>query len=227
MASKLTEVMTRGLPETETRAVSVNALDEALRLMEKATSIILGCGLGTHPETMEFVRRFVKSAQKPMIIDADGLNCLAQDAGILEGSHAELVITPHPGEMSRLLGTATEEIQSNRIEAARKAALRFHSVVVLKGARTVIADPSGRAFINPTGNSGLSTGGTGDVLAGAIGGLLAQGLSALDAAVCGVYVHGKAGDIAAESLGMAGMIAGDVLRTLSEALKRLYIIADS
>lgn len=221
MAAKLTEVMTAGLPETESRALSSNALQPALDLSEKATALVLGCGLGTHAETCEFVRQFVRSVRKRVVIDADGLNCLAGDPSVLEGEHGELVITPHPGEMARLLGTAAAEIQSNRIETAKSAASRFRSVVVLKGARTVIADPSGRAFLNTTGNAGMATGGTGDVLSGAIGGLLAQGLSPFDAAVCGVYIHGRAGDIAAAELGEAGMIAGDVSRSLPIALKEL------
>lgn len=225
MAAKLTEVMTRGLPQTEARTLSPGAVKAALELAEKAQAIVLGCGIGTHPETVEFVHRFVKSVRRPMIIDADGLNCLAQDTRTLEGDHGEIVLTPHPGEMSRLLGTAVEQIQSNRIDAARGAASRFHCTVVLKGARTVVADPDGRAFINPTGNVGMASGGTGDVLAGAVGGLLAQGLSALDAAVCGAYIHGKAGDIAAAKMGTAGMIAGDVLRALPQALKELYCVS--
>lgn len=224
MAAKLTEVMTRGLPETESRSFSAKTLKPALELCEKATAVVLGCGIGTHPETIEFVRGLIKSIRKPMIIDADGLNCLACDTSILEGNHGEIIITPHPGEMSRLLGTTTEEIQSNRLDAARKTASRFNCITVLKGARTLIAEPSGRVFINPTGNVGMATGGTGDVLAGTIGGLLAQGLSTLDAAVCGTFIHGKAGDIAALNIGMAGMIAGDVLRALPEALKELYAI---
>ena len=224
MAAKLTEVMTRGLPETESRSFSAKALEAALELSEKGTAAVLGCGIGTHPETAEFVRRFVKSVKKPMIIDADGLNCLAGDPKFLEGNHSEIIITPHPGEMSRLLGTSTDEIQSNRLDAVKEAASRFNCVVVLKGARTLIAEPSGRVFINPTGNVGMATAGTGDVLAGAIGGLLAQRLNPLDAAVCGTYIHGKAGDIAASRLGMAGMIAGDVLLALPEALKQLYSI---
>lgn len=221
MAAKLTEVMTAGLPETESRTLSAKALKPALDLSEKATALVLGCGLGTHPDTCEFVKQFVRSVRKRMVVDADGLNCLAGDAGVLEGEHGELVVTPHPGEMARLLGTASAEIQSNRIDTAKLAASRFRSVVVLKGARTVIADPSGRVFVNTTGNVGMATGGTGDVLSGAIGGLLAQGLSPFDAAVCGVYIHGRAGDIAASELGEAGMIAGDVLRSLPIALNEL------
>lgn len=222
MATKLTEVMTRGLPETEDRAISSDAVRDALALSERATAVVLGCGLGTHPETAKFVRRFVKSATKPIIIDADGLNAFAGDTRVLEEQHTDLILTPHPGEMSRLIGTAASEVQSNRIETARSAAARFRSVVVLKGARTLIAEPGGRVYINTTGNPGMATGGTGDVLAGIIGGLLAQGMSASGAAVCGVYVHGLAGDIAAESVGAAGMIAGDVIRAIPYALKQLY-----
>lgn len=225
MAAKLTEVMTRGLPETSdtgSRAIGADALKPALELCQEAAAVVLGCGLGTHPDTCKFVHKLVQSARKPMVIDADGLNCLAKDTRTLEGEHTELVITPHPGEMARLLGTTARGVQSNRIDAARQAASRFHCIVVLKGARTLTADPSGRVFINPTANAGMATGGTGDVLAGAIGGLLAQGLSPFDGAACGVFIHGKAGDIAACGIGMAGMIAGDVLRALPEALKELY-----
>ncbi len=224
MATKLTEVMTRALPETDIRSVSDSALQTALGLSEKATALVLGCGMSTHPSTCRFVQEFVKAVKKPMVVDADGLNCLAEDIQALAGAHDELILTPHPGEMARLVGTGTAAIQSDRIGAAKEAASRFHSIVVLKGARTLIADPTGRVFINPTGNVGMATGGTGDVLAGAIGGLLAQGISPLDAAVCGTYIHGRAGDIAADILGTAGMIAGDVLRALPEALKWLYAI---
>jgi NAD(P)H-hydrate epimerase len=224
MASKLTEVMTRGLPDDGHGAISSNALDPALELIEKGDSAVVGCGLGTHPGTCELVHRLVKSVRKPMIIDADGLNALSDDISTLEGVHGDLVLTPHPGEMARLLGTSTAEVQSNRLDAVRAAASRFNSTIVLKGARTLIAEPSGRVYVNPTGGPGLATGGTGDVLAGAIGGLLAQRLSALDAAICGAFFHGRAGDIAADELGAAGVIAGDVLRTLPYALRELYAI---
>lgn len=224
VAAKLTEVMTAGLAENESRSLSDHAVEDALKLAERASAVVLGCGIGTHPDTCAFVGRFVRSEVRKMVLDADALNCLAGDTTVLEGEHSELVLTPHPGEMARLIGTTSDEVQSNRMEVAINAASRFHSVVVLKGARTIVADPSGRVLINPTGNSGMATGGTGDVLAGAIGALLAQGLSPLDAAVCGVYVHGVAGDIVASEIGQAGMIAGDVLRALPLALKGLYSI---
>lgn len=222
MAMKLTEVMTRGLPETETRSLASAAVQPARELCEKASAVVLGCGIGTYPETRSFVREFVTSAKLPLLVDADGLNCLAEDSSVLEGAHADLVITPHPGEMGRLLGTSASDVESDRIDAARQAASRFNCVAVLKGARTVIADPSGYVFLNPTGNAGMATGGTGDVLAGAIGGLLAQGLGIVEAAVCGTFVHGLAGDIATEEIGEAGLIAGDVLGALPLALKELY-----
>lgn len=225
-AAHLTEVMTRGLPETPGRALSAKALRPALELAEKASSVVLGCGIGTDGETADFVREFIASIKKPLVLDADGLNSLVEDKGALEGDHGELVITPHPGELARLLGTTVLEIQSNRLDAARETAARFNCVVVLKGARTITADPSGRAFINLTGNSGMATGGTGDVLAGAIGGLISQRVPVMDAAVCGVYVHGCAGDIAASELGEVGMIAGDVLAALPFAFKELVESTD-
>ncbi|MDH7481506.1 MAG: NAD(P)H-hydrate dehydratase [Armatimonadota bacterium] len=224
MAVKLTEVMTSGLPETPERSISTQALDAALELADKANAVVLGCGLGTHPETCEFVHAFIKALKKPAVIDADGLNALSKNTSVLESSHAEFILTPHPGEMARLLGTDIASIQSDRVGAAQTAALRFQSIVVLKGARTVIAHPNGRVLINPTGTSALATGGTGDVLAGAIGGLLAQGISPWDAAACGVYVHGRAGEIAERDVGSPGMLAGDVIRALPASLRELYAL---
>lgn len=223
-AAKLTEVMTRPLPETETRAISSNALEPALQLCEKASAVVLGCGIGTHESTREFVVTLLSSLEKPLLLDADALNCLAVDPTALENKHGPVVITPHPGEMARLLKTNTQEIQADRLATARLASSRFHSVVVLKGARTIIAEPSGRVFVNPTGNHGMATGGTGDVLAGAIGSLMAQGLSPLEAAICGAFIHGMAGDLSAHELGDAGMMAGDVLKALPKAMKALYHI---
>ena len=226
MAAKLTEVITHGLPQTESRAISAEAVAPALELCRKAEAVVLGCGLGTHEETCRFVHEFVRQIDKPTVIDADGLNCLASairhPPSAISHPRSEIVLTPHPGEMNRLLGTSTEEIQSKRLDAAREAAFRFHSVVVLKGARTLIAEPAGRVFINMTGNSGMATAGTGDVLAGIIGSLLAQGMKPFEAAVCGVYIHGKAGDIAAYELGEAGVIAGDVLDALPLSICSLY-----
>lgn len=226
MAVKLTEAMTKGLPETPARSVSPDALEPALDLCEKATAVVLGCGLSTDESTQEFVKEFIRVERKPMVIDADALNCLACHPEVLSGDHGEIILTPHPGEMARLLGTTNDDVQSNRLYAVREAATRFRCVVVLKGSGTLVADPSGRVFINPTGNPGLSTGGTGDVLAGAIGGLLAQRLTPFDAAVCGAFIHGLAGDITASEIGMAGLIAGDVIQALPKAICSLQSLLE-
>ena len=221
MSAKLTEVMTRSLPQTEKRSVSSEALEPALELAAKADAVVLGCGLGTEPETCTFVLEFVRSVEKPLVVDADGLNALSKDTSALQVRHVDTVITPHPGEMARLMGTSIEAVQSDRLGIAKEAAVRFRCVTVLKGARTVIARPDGIVFINPTGGSGLATGGTGDVLAGLIGGLLAQGVSAWNAAVCGTYIHGLAGDICEQEIGSPGMIAGDVCRAIPAAFKEV------
>ncbi len=219
------EVIYRALPETESNSISLQALEKLDDDFKKATAIILGPGISTQEETVQFVQRFVREklaeTKKPCVIDADALNSLSRSKESLIGKDNQIVLTPHPKELSRLMDVSTEEIQSDRIVWAQKAAEKFKCVVVLKGARTVIADHEGHVFINPTGNAGMATAGAGDVLSGTIGGLLAQGLDALDAAVCGVYVHGFAGDIAAREIGSAGLLAGDISRALPYALSAI------
>jgi hydroxyethylthiazole kinase-like uncharacterized protein yjeF len=218
---KLTEAMTIALPETPTRSLSRDAVDAAQDLLMRCNSVAIGPGLGHDTDTVKFVHILLPKLIHPMVIDADGLNAVADDTEVLSRLSAPAVITPHPGEMSRLTGTSTALIQSHRLIAAKDAAAKFGVVVVLKGAGTVIASPDGRAFINPTGNAGMASGGMGDVLTGAIGGFLAQGLSALDAAICGVYLHGMAGDLAAEDLGTAGLLASDLLPRLPMAIREV------
>ena len=150
------------------------------------------------------------------MIDADGLNALAGRLGVFKGARGPLVLTPHPGEMARLAGRSTAQVQADRLGVAREMASMAGAVVVLKGARTVVACPDGRVWINPTGNPGMATGGTGDVLAGLCGALLAQGLSAEDAALVAVHAHGLAGDRAARRTGQLGLIASDLLAALCE-----------
>jgi NAD(P)H-hydrate epimerase len=226
---KITEVMSLPLPETEERCFSRAALEPALKFANGCEVAAIGPGLGTHPETRAFVREFVRDYEKPLVIDADGLNAFADGAGgpgLIAARDAATVITPHPGELARLFAGAPSAphwagsiaaIQANRVEAAREAAGHLDCVVVLKGAGTVIADPSGQAWINSTGNEGMAKGGSGDVLTGIIAGLLAGGATPLDAAIAGVYYHGLAGDLAAAELGARGMIAGDILRFLPKA----------
>jgi NAD(P)H-hydrate epimerase len=156
-----------------------------------------------------------------MVIDADGISALADAAMILEGDHAPAVLTPHPGEMARLMGVPTEKIQARRTQFAEAAAKRFRSTMVLKGACSVIADPGRSLAINPTGNPGMATGGTGDVLTGMVAGLIAQGLLPFEAAAAATYLHGLAGDIAAQRLGQASMLAGDLVDALPEAMRQV------
>jgi NAD(P)H-hydrate epimerase len=206
------------MPETIERSFSPAAISKVLELIERCDAVAIGPGLSRNHETVKFVQELLPLIEKPMIIDADGLNAVADDVTVLGKLRAPAIVTPHPGEMSRLTGTSTSSIQSNRLRAAVDAAARFGVVVVLKGAATVIASPDGEAWINSTGSVALATGGTGDILTGSLVGLLAQGLTPLDAAICAVYLHGRAGEIAAEEIGKAGAAATDLLPLLPKAI---------
>lgn len=219
MEVKLTEVMTRPLPETDKKSISRDAMNEVQNLVEWADVVALGPGISTEPATQDFVRDLVAGLTKPAVIDADGLNALAGHTELIEKCQLPLVLTPHPGEMARLLGIKTAEVQDNRIEAVTAVAAKWGAVVVLKGARTLIAAPDGSLYINPTGNPGMATGGSGDVLTGIIAGLMAQGLSPVQAAAAGVFFHGMAADHAVLSKGEPGLVAGDILDALPAVTK--------
>lgn len=221
MEVKLTEVMTRPLPETEERTLSLRAESPIWELLEWADVLAIGPGLSRHPETKTLVKRVLSRVELPTVVDADGLNALADDVGMLAKVKADMVLTPHPGELSRLIGRSAQEIDSLRVEVAQEAAQGLGVVLVLKGSPTVIATPDGAAFISPTGNAGMATAGSGDVLTGAIAGLMAQGLNVLDAVRLGVFLHGLAGDLVAERRGQWGLIAGDLVEALPEAMVRL------
>ncbi|MBI5167509.1 MAG: NAD(P)H-hydrate dehydratase [candidate division NC10 bacterium] len=221
MEAKLDEVMTEPLPETESRSVSFKALERVLRLIEGKAVLALGPGLSTHPNTVKLVQELVGQVRIPMVIDADGINALCSHLEALKGLAVPLVLTPHPGEFSRLLSINKEEIVANRIEIAQKVAIGFGLHLVLKGAGTIVAHPDGQVYINPTGNPGMATAGTGDVLTGALAGLIAQGLPIEVALRLGVYLHGLAGDIAAREVGEEAMIAGDILASLPAAIREL------
>lgn len=215
----VTETMTRALPETGDGSIALEALAAASDLMDKADVLAIGPGLSAQQETVDFVRKLVAKLDKPAVVDADALNALAGFTEILRESKAPMVLTPHPGELARLLEMTTEEIQENRIETATLAAKEWDKVVVLKGYRTVIAAPDGTVYINPTGNAGMATGGSGDVLAGIIAGFLAQGMELMEAAVAGVYFHGAAGDLGKGQKGMLALTAGDLLDFLPLATR--------
>jgi len=222
------EIMTEPLPVGGSGTLDADSVARALSLARTRDAVVLGPGLGQEPGTREFVRQFVRVCPVPLLVDADGLNALAPQHRV-EGATdalrrgAPTVITPHPGEMGRLSSTTTQEVQRRRLETARALAIECGATVVLKGQRTIVADPQGKAAVNPTGNPGMATGGTGDVLAGMIGALLARGCDPWLSSIAGVYVHGLAGDAAARAQGEEGMVAGDLLRELPGALRALEV----
>ncbi|MCU0242607.1 MAG: NAD(P)H-hydrate dehydratase, partial [Vicinamibacteria bacterium] len=221
------ELMTEGLDATPRGMISEAALDRALDLAEDRDGVVLGPGLGQDPSTQKFIRAFVQHCAKPMIIDADGLNAFAMQATNGDTMKmlrrcAPTVLTPHPGEMARLIGeTNRQNVLKQRVDLSRKLASEIDGVVVLKGQRTLIAEASGRMGVNPTGNPGMATAGTGDVLAGLVGALIAREHSAWLAATAAVYLHGMAGDCAMARMGPESLTAGDILACLPEAIRKL------
>jgi len=220
VASMAPEYMTEPLDETESGTVDFAAVDRVLDI--KADIIAVGPGLGQAPSTAAFVQALIERSGVPIVVDADGLNAFAGDPERLVGrEEVAVVITPHPGEMARLMNTTIEAVQHDRVRAARDFAAAHRLHVVLKGHRTVIAGPDGRTFVNLTGNSGMATGGTGDLLTGMIAAWFAQLLDAEAACKLAVYVHGTAGDLAEADEGEVAMIAGDVAARLGDAILEL------
>ena len=215
------EVMTEPLPEGEEGCVGVASIDRALELMAGKTAVALGPGLGRGRGVKEFVRAVLRECRSPLVIDADGLNALAEDPAALAGAGCPIVLTPHPGEMGRLIGRDAKAVLADRLGVAERFARERRVTLVLKGAHTLIAGPEGRVRFNLTGNPGMATGGSGDVLTGLLLGLLCRGLEVEDAAALGVYLHGRAGDLAAEDQGEEGMIACDILAALPRAFLEL------
>ncbi len=216
--SSLIEAMTIPLPHDDGYLLE-SAYDAIANALSGKTALAIGPGLGTNFSTIALVRKVVQEVELPMVIDADGINALAGALEILKDRKASTVLTPHPGEMARLIGSSPSSIQERRLETAREFASEYGVILVLKGAGTITALPDGRAFINPTGNPGMASGGSGDVLTGIIGGLLAQGVKGEDAAWAGVYLHGLAGDKAAQKKGEAALIAGDMIEAIPEILR--------
>jgi NAD(P)H-hydrate epimerase len=227
LEAKLTEVMTSPLPQTDDMSISMKALPRLLELSGSMDALLLGPGLSRNPESAELAREFAREHKKmsspkaPVVLDADGINAFEGRLDLLKDSG--WVITPHPGEMGRLTGAGIDEIESKRIEAARELAAESGLTVVLKGAPTVTADSAGRCHVNSTGNPGMATGGSGDVLSGMVLSFLGQGLSGGQAAILAVYLHGLAGDVAAEENTVWGMSAGDIVDCIPEALLALSL----
>jgi NAD(P)H-hydrate epimerase len=221
VAEKLTEVMTCPLAETGEKTIASSAAEKILGLSEDKEVIAIGPGLTTHKDTAALVRRLIKDTEVPIIIDADALNALSDHTEILKERRYPAILTPHPGEMGRLTGKSTAEVQKDRIGVSRGFATEYGVYLILKGAHTVIAEPSGEVYLSPTGNPGMATAGTGDALTGILAGLISQGIDVASAARLGVYLHGLAGDIAAEEVGMIGMLAGDLINRIPAAIRKL------
>lgn len=218
--SVVPEAIAIGLEE-ENGILSLQSTDKICGTIKKCDVVAIGPGLSADKCIYCILESIADKIDVPVVLDADALNAAANDTGIFKKFRNEVVITPHPGEMSRLTGLETNYIQSNRLEAARKYAELWDVIVVLKGANTIIADPKGNAYINPTGNAGMATAGSGDSLTGIITSLAGQGAPALEAAVAGAYLHGLAGDMAAEEKGQYGLTAMDIVEYIPYAIKKV------
>ena len=215
---KIPVLITRGLSDDGEGCLSFKCCEEILFEAEKASVLLIGPGIRTTQQVKEAVANTIINCSKPLVLDADGLNAISDEPEILLKRPETTIITPHPGEMARLMDVSTSEIQQNRLEVAENFANKYKVIVVLKGYRTIIAAPWGETWINPTGNPGMATAGSGDVLGGVIASFIAQGMSPMEAAVCGAYIHGAAGDRAAEKFGQWGMVASDIIKYIPHTI---------
>ncbi|HST09187.1 MAG TPA: NAD(P)H-hydrate dehydratase [Terriglobales bacterium] len=218
------EIMTEPCEETDAGTISLRTLEYAHldKLVEGKTVLAIGPGISRHAETAEFVRTAVQKYFTPMVLDADGLNAFDGVAEKLSGKGRALVITPHPGEMARLTGMSIPEVQRDRVGVARRFAQEHELVVVLKGHRTLIAQPDGEVWVNTTGNPGMATGGTGDVLTGMVAGMIAQyPKRVIEAVTAAVHLHGLVGDVACETSGEQSLVATDLIKALPDAFRRV------
>ena len=218
LETMVTEAMTVGLPETADGALDETAWETIVSLLKDKRCLAMGPGTGTHRSTGRLMGRLVRESRVPIIIDADGLNLIASDPAILANRQSPIVLTPHPGEMARLSGCSTADIQNDRIGHARSFARRHGVHLVLKGAATIVAQPDGIVFVNATGNPGMASGGMGDVLTGLIAGLITQGMEVSAAARAGVLLHGSAADRIAAQRAPVGYLATEVMDAIPQAL---------
>ncbi len=221
IAKRESELMIRPLPSTAKGTLSLKGLTEIKRFCFTQQVLALGPGLSQHATTQQLIRRIIQETELPVVIDADGLNALKGHLTILKKGRALAVLTPHPGEFTRVFGGKLDDSDILRRKRALETAKEYSVVLVLKGHHTVVASPEGKVYVNPTGNPGMATAGAGDVLTGMIAALVGQGCSPFEAACLGVHVHGLAGDLAAKKTGQVSLTAGDILFFLPEAFKSL------
>lgn len=218
---KTTEVMTYPVYDRGLGHFTVDAVEETIEFVRDKDVVILGPGLSQEKEALEFARRIFTSIEKPFIIDADGINAFKDEPHLLKYGAGRTIITPHPGEFSRLIKRTTKEINENRIELGLGFAKEHGVVLVLKGARTLIFDEKGEVYINPTGNPSLAKGGSGDILTGFIGGLKSQGYSLIQSAIIGTYIHGYIADLWTEKYSDMDLLATDLLSYLGSAIREI------
>lgn len=216
---KLTEAMSVPLSDYGDGTLDVGAVRKILEFAEDCNCVAIGPGLSKTRGTVQVIAEVLSKLECPCVVDADGLNCLAHNLDVLNQCEAPVILTPHPGEMSRLTELSISEIQENRLDISRQFAAEKKVILVLKGSRTVIASPDGTVYINPTGTPGMATGGSGDVLTGTIAGLIAQGVDAFVSALAGVYICGKAGEAVVSEKGEYGMVAGDIVERIPSVVK--------
>lgn len=222
MEVKLTEVMTKPLPETEEKTLSLKAEEEILKFMEKCDILAIGPGISQNPETQELVRRIILKSKIPVVIDADGINAIRENLDILKQIKVPVILTPHPGELSRLINKSIDEIKNQSISIVKNFLQEYkNTVIILKSARTIIGTPSGQIYVNTAGNPGMASGGSGDVLTGIIAALLGQKFSFENAAIAGVYLHALAGDLAKEKKGEISLIATDIIEEIPSVFKNI------
>ena len=215
---KLTEPMTLPVSETSDKSISLNALERIIEEAKTRSAVAMGPGISLNEETLELVRRLITGLDCPMVIDADGVTALKDNFDVLSEANAPVILTPHPGEMARIIGETSAYVQANRLEVAEEFSKKYGVILVLKGFRTIISSPEGKTAVNSTGNPAMATGGMGDVLTGMIGGFLAQRYDPFDAACLGVYFHGKAGDVVCQEKNFASVLAGDLLEIIPREL---------
>ncbi len=221
VARSMMELMTEPLPETGEKTIAREAVPKAVKFLPGKDALLIGPGISTHPSTADFVLSLLPKVKCPAVIDADALNVLAGHLDVLKSLAGRAVLTPHPGEFARLLGLNTKDVLDKRLELVPHFAEKYRVYLVLKGYRTLIANPQGKVYINPTGNPGMASGGSGDVLSGMIASLIMQEKDILGATLAAVYLHGLSGDIGADRLGERPLIAGDLIRYLPQALKMM------
>ncbi|HVG58932.1 MAG TPA: NAD(P)H-hydrate dehydratase [Hyalangium sp.] len=212
------EVM--GIPLEAKGALGPADLEPLLAAAEGKDALVIGPGIPRGPDTGKLISELLERADAPVVLDADALNAIAGDLGVLHRAKRPVILTPHPGEMARLIGRSTKDVQAERLEVARELAMAHKVTVVLKGARTLISSADGELYVNPTGNPGMATAGSGDVLSGICGAFLAQGFRVPDAIWAAVYAHGLAGDLAAQRRGLVGLVASDIIKELTSVWTR-------